>query len=140
MPAFGLAAQQLTELRGRVTYWLDTKVGEALVDGGVASPMPVNTVRAMGADIVIAVDLMACGATFRENSRTGVGIMIQSVLSLLRVAAKGEQARADVVIEPQIAHLRPDQIGKRREFIELGEQAARTSIAEIQKLIETANA
>ena len=114
--------------------------GRLLVDGGVASPMPVNTVRAMGADIVIAVDLMACGATFRENSRTGVGIMIQSVLSLLRVTAKGEQARADIVIEPQLAHLRPDQIGKRPEFIKLGEEAARASIAEIQRLIERANA
>ena len=113
------------------------ELGRLLVDGGVVSPMPVETVRSMGADIVIAVDLMACGATFRANSRTGVGIMIQSALSLLRVTAKSEHSSADIVIEPQIAHLRPDQIGKRPEFIALGERAASESIAKIQKLIDT---
>ncbi len=113
--------------------------GRMLVDGGVTSPMPVDTVRAMGADIVIAVDLLACGATFRTNSRTGLGIMIQSALSLIQSKAKSEQANADIVIEPQIEHLRFDQIGKRPEFIELGEKAARESITDIKKLLETAN-
>ncbi len=111
--------------------------GRNLVDGGVASTMPVDVVRGMGADIVIAVDLLACGATFRTNSRTGVGIMIQSVLSLLRTSANREHTNADIVIEPQIAHLRPDQIYKRAEFIELGEKAARESVEEIKGLIAT---
>jgi NTE family protein len=31
--------------------------GRVLVDGGITNPVPVSTVRAMGADIVIAVDL-----------------------------------------------------------------------------------
>ena len=111
--------------------------GRKLVDGGVASPMPVDVVRAMGADVVIAVDLLACGATFRTNSRTGVGIMIQSVLSLLRTSANNEHTNADIVIEPQIAHLRPDQIGKRLEFIRLGEQAAKEKILEIERIIDS---
>lgn len=113
--------------------------GRMLVDGGVTSPLPVDKVRAMGAEVVIAVDLLACGATFRINSRTGLGIMIQSALSLIRTTALSEHANADIVIEPQIAHLRFDQIGKRAEFIELGERAARESITEIKKLLETAS-
>ena len=39
--------------------------GQLLVDGGVVIPTPAATVRGLGADIVIAVDLMASGATFR---------------------------------------------------------------------------
>jgi NTE family protein len=31
--------------------------GRILVDGGLVNPVPVSTVRAMGADLVIAVDL-----------------------------------------------------------------------------------
>lgn len=111
--------------------------GRMLVDGGVVSPMPTDVVRAMGADIVIAVDLLACGATFRLNSWTGVGIMIQSALATLQTAAKREHMHADLVIEPQIAHLRPDQIGKRDEFIDLGEQAAQLHIDAIKDLINT---
>ncbi|CAN5525803.1 patatin-like phospholipase family protein [soil metagenome] len=110
--------------------------GRMLVDGGVISPMPVETVRLMGADVVIAVDLLSCGATFRANSRTGVGIMIQSALSLLRTVAGNENSTADICIEPQIAHLRPDQLNKRKEFISLGELAARQKIEAILELIQ----
>ena len=98
--------------------------------------MPVDVVRAMGAEVVIGVDLLACGATFRKNSRTGVGIMIQSVLSLLRTNAKNEHADANIVIVPKIAHLRPDQIGKRVEFIRFGEQAAKEKVEEIKRLLD----
>jgi NTE family protein len=50
-----------------------TRDGRLLVDGGVVSQLPVNAVLGMGADRVIAVDLMACGATFRSNPRTPIG-------------------------------------------------------------------
>lgn len=106
-----------------------------LIDGGVVSPLPVETVRAMGADVVIAIDLISCGATFRTSSKTGFGVLIQGALALLKVVSTAEQRAADIVIEPAIAHLRPDQIGKREEFIALGEAAAREKIDGIVKLI-----
>lgn len=105
--------------------------GRTLVDGGVVSPMPVDLVREMGADIVIAVDLLSSGASFRINSRTSIGIVLQSAMRLLQMASESEHGRADVVIEPQIAHLRPDQIGKRDEFIALGKAAAAEKLAAI---------
>lgn len=110
--------------------------GRMLVDGGVVSPMPVETVRAMGADIVIAVDLISCGASFRTHSRVNVGIMLQSALALLRTVSIREQLGADIVIEPRIAHLRPDQISKREEFIALGESAARNALEKIRDLVQ----
>lgn len=110
--------------------------GRMLVDGGVVSPMPADVVRAMGADLVIAVDVLSCGATFRLNSRTGLGITLQSALATLRTISQSEHIHADIVIEPQIAHLRPDQIGKRDDFIELGEQAARSQIDAIKDLLD----
>ncbi len=112
------------------------ELGRMLIDGGVVSPLPVEAVRAMGADIVIAIDLISCGATFRASSRTGFGVLIQGALALLKVVSTAEQKAADVVIEPAIAHLRPDQIGKRDEFIALGEVAAREKISEILSLIQ----
>lgn len=110
--------------------------GRMLVDGGVVSPLPVETVRKMGADIVIAVDLVSCGATFRTSSRTGLGVMIQGALALLKVVSKQEQLGADIVIEPDIAHLRPDQLDKREDFIELGEKAAAAAMGSISKILE----
>ena len=112
------------------------KTDRLLIDGGVVSPMPTDTVRQMGADIVIAVDLMACGSTFRARPRTAFGMMLQSTMALLRAASRNQQYRADIIIEPQIAHLRPDQITKREEFIALGEEAALKNIDAIKGLIQ----
>ncbi|CAN5433703.1 patatin-like phospholipase family protein [soil metagenome] len=106
-----------------------------LVDGGVVTPIPTDAVRQMGADIVIAVDLLACGATFRSKPRTAIGMMFQSALTLLRAASRNQHYNADIIIEPAIAHLRPDEIGKRDEFISLGEAVALGKLDEIMALL-----
>jgi len=43
--------------------------GRQLIDSGVVSPMPTKVVRKLGAEIVIAVDLLSCGSTFRGTRR-----------------------------------------------------------------------
>ncbi|MFN6963503.1 MAG: patatin-like phospholipase family protein [Pyrinomonadaceae bacterium] len=107
--------------------------GRLLIDGGVITPTPAQTVREMGADVVIAVDLMACGATFHGVPRTLVGTLFQSAMTLLRAASRAQHYHADVIIQPAIAHIRPDEIRKREELIELGERAAREKIGEIMQ-------
>ena len=57
-------------------------------------------------------------------------------MMLLRAASKAHHYRADVVIIPKIAHLRPDEIGKIDEFIKAGEEAALEKIDEIKKLLQ----
>jgi NTE family protein len=109
--------------------------GRTLVDGGAVKPLPCDTLREMGADIVIAVDVLACGSNFRSKPRTGLGVAFQSALTLIRAAARLQHFHADIVISPEISHLRPDEIGKRDEFIELGERAARERLDEILSIL-----
>ncbi len=109
--------------------------GKNLIDGGVTSLVPAKTVKKMGAEIVIAVDVNACGSTYWNLPATFLGVLFQSTMLLLRTAGKSQHYRADVVIIPQIAHLRPDEIGKMDEFIKLGEEAAIEKIDKIKKLI-----
>jgi NTE family protein len=109
--------------------------GRLLVDGGVVSPTPTDAVRMLGADIVIAVDLIACGATFRTQPRSAFGMLLGSAMRLLSVASRGQHSGADVVIIPQIAHLRPDQINKRDEFMALGEEAGSDAVDKIKAII-----
>ena len=93
-----------------------------------------------GADIVIAVDVLTCGQTFWGTPSTLVGTFFQSAMLLIRSASRNQHYRADVVIEPQIAHIRPDEIGKRDELIDLGEKAALERIDEIKALIHAREA
>jgi len=106
-----------------------------LIDGGVISLVPTKAVKKLGAEIVIAVDVNACGMTYWKTPSTFLGIFFQSAMLLLRTAGKSQHYRADTVIIPQIAHLRPDEIGKMDEFIRAGEEAALEKIDEIKKLI-----
>ena len=67
--------------------------GRQLVDGGLVALIPVAAARALGAEIVIAVDVNAEGATFLGPSRSTIGIMLQSVLTLFNNSFPGATAR-----------------------------------------------
>ncbi len=109
--------------------------GRKLFDGGVVANVPTKAVKDLGAEIVIAVDVLASGATYWGNPSTLVGIFFQSTMMLLRAASRAHHYRADVVIIPQIAHIRPDEIGKIDELVKAGEEAALEKIDEIKRLI-----
>ena len=108
--------------------------GRLLVDGGVMQPVPVKAARDMGADVVIAVDLMACGATFRQRPSTALGVVFQAAMTLLRTASLSQHYTADVIIEPQIAHLRPDDLTHREECTRLGTEAAMKALPRIKEI------
>ncbi len=111
--------------------------GKLLIDGGVVANVPTKAVRKLGAEVVVAVDVLASGSSYWGKPNTLLGIFFQSAMMLLRTASKAHHYRADVVIIPQLAHLRPDEIGKMDEFIKAGEAAALEKIDEIKTLIET---
>lgn len=109
--------------------------GDLHVDGGITTVMPVRICREMGADIVIAIDVLACGATLKSAPRSVFPIMVRSAMKLIQTGSDPDRADADLIIEPQLSHLRPDQIRKRDEFIELGEVAGHESIERVLKII-----
>ncbi len=97
--------------------------------------VPTKAVRKLGAEIVIAVDVLASGSTYFGKPNTLLGIFFQSAMLLFRAASKAHHYRADVVIIPKLSHLRPDEISKMDEFIKAGEEAALEKIDEIKSLI-----
>lgn len=111
--------------------------GKSLIDGGAATPMPTKAVRKMGADIVVAVDVLSCGVTYRGVPSTLVGTFFQAAMLMITRASKNQHYRADIVIEPQVAHIRPDDIGKREELIELGERAAEEMLPALKELLQS---
>lgn len=109
--------------------------GRQLVDGGIVSPIPTRAVKKMGADVIIAVDLITCGATYWGSPSTLIGTFFQSAMIMLRTTSKHQHYRADVIIEPAISHIRPDEIAKRDELIELGYKSVIDSLDEIRSAV-----
>lgn len=112
--------------------------GRMLIDGGVAEIIPTNTVRQLGADIVIAVDVNSEGAKFLGAPQTVLGVFFQSAMMLMRNVSKHQLNSADIVIRPSVGHLRWDEVGRSKEFIEAGEKATLEALPDIKRLIENA--
>src|SRR5882724_2735482 len=112
--------------------------GRQLVDGGLVANIPSFVVRSLGADVVLAVDVNAEGATFLGPSRSVISIVLQSMLVVQRTASRHQLDAADLVIKPRVGHIRWDEMARADELIAAGYQAGIESIPDILALLETA--
>ena len=113
--------------------------GEEYVDGGLTTPVPVSTARAMGADVVIAVDVswFAQARAKGTHRATDDGARFRSERYL---RLDEELNGADVVIVPATARTRMLDFERKLEHIAAGEEAARAAVPRIQELIARARA
>lgn len=115
---------------------VEDKSGAKYVDGGVVAPIPTAAAKGLGADKIIAVDVISPNSEFLGSPTTLLGVFFQSAMMLLRTASSYQHDQADLVIVPDVAHLRPDDISGMDEFIELGEKATLAKLDEIKRLCE----
>jgi NTE family protein len=72
-----------------------------LVDGGIVENVPIHTVKEMGADYVIGVDLNAKHA-YRKPKNI-INVLMNSFHFTLRTAAKIQTKEADLLIKPDLS-------------------------------------
>ena len=117
--------------------------GRYLVDGGLTTPVPVEVVRQMGADFIIAVNVNpdVSGRIGKSDIQPRKAqkppnifqVLIQSVYITTYSLARNSLENADIVIEPDTADISAGEFRRTPELITLGEQAASQSIPEIKK-------
>jgi NTE family protein len=117
--------------------------GRYLVDGGLTTPVPVNVVKQMGADIIIAVNVnpdvsnrMGKSSKVRAEAHKEPNIfqvMMQSIYITTYSLARTSLGDADIVIEPDLANIGAGDFHKAKELITRGQQAAQKAIPEIKR-------
>jgi NTE family protein len=112
--------------------------GRQLVDGGLVAVIPSTVARSLGADIVIAVDVNAEGATFIGPSSSIIGVLLQSMLVVQKTASHYQIESSDLVISPKVGHIRWDEMGRADELMAAGYKAGIESIPEIRAVIDEA--
>jgi len=117
---------------------LEDDEGRLLIDGGIVQNLPIGQTRALGADMVIAVDVNLDGVRFFERPRTALGVLAQTFIAVERIVSNQERADADVQIVPKVGHIRWDQTRRAKELIECGYQAGLAAIEEIKSVINRA--
>ncbi|KFZ36198.1 patatin [Shewanella mangrovi] len=110
--------------------------GKLLVDGGIANNMPVDVAKAMGADIVIAVDI---GSSLVKKKQLNGALAILNQLSTMLTNASTERQKAlltedDVLIRPAVDTLSTTDFSMMPEALKAGEAAANAQLAQLQML------
>jgi NTE family protein len=105
--------------------------GEEYLDGGLTSPVPVKLARAMGADIVIAVDV-SWFAQARNASSDGMALHGRGG----RYALLAEELdHADAVVTPRTVYTRMLDFENKVANIAAGEAAAREAVTKVREAI-----
>ncbi|NPV54421.1 MAG: patatin-like phospholipase family protein [Firmicutes bacterium] len=111
--------------------------GRSLVDGGVKDYVPAGILKSMGADAVIAVDLGYAGKR-REPVDNVLEIVMQASDIMGRELTDVKLAgSADVIIKPKIYDVGLLDFDRIPECIERGRDAARASLPEIRRVLES---
>jgi len=101
--------------------------GRVLLDGGLVNQLPVDVVRAMGADIVIAVDV---GTPLETLDRDAGVLDVVSQISGMMTTGNTRRQRAslgpeDILITPELGtDVATKDFSKTREALAIGAQAA----------------
>ncbi len=103
------------------------------VDGGLVSPIPVETAKDMGADLVIAVDISARPRPGQRSSPWG--LLNQTITIMGQAGIDRELAMASVVIQPDVSAMGAGDLASRHAAILAGERAAQAQLPAIQEAI-----
>ena len=110
--------------------------GRLLVDGGLKQNLPVETVRAMGADVVIAVDLGSRKPTDAQLANP-LGVAQQMVNIFIDENVKASLATLtseDVLIRPQVDAYSSGNFAMAAQLVPIGEKAARAVAEKLRGL------
>lgn len=111
--------------------------GMLLVDGGILDNLPVDVVRSMGADIVIAVDLSALEPR-KKDSFTSILSVVERFEELQHWTINSPKSKeADIVIKPDVKGIGLLEFDKQREARKAGEVATLLKIEEIRAYIKS---
>ncbi|WP_343488201.1 patatin-like phospholipase family protein [Allomuricauda sp. d1] len=101
--------------------------GKILIDGGVVNNYPIEEVRAMGADVIIGVDVQH-GLSERESLSSATEILLQINNYRTVKDMREKSKKTDIYIRPDIDEFSVVDFEKRDEIIESGETAAKDQI------------
>ncbi|MCH1920507.1 patatin-like phospholipase family protein [Shewanella sp. A3A] len=110
--------------------------GKLLVDGGIANNMPVDVVKSMGADVVIAIDI---GSGLVKKKELNGAIAILNQLSTMLTNASTERQKRlltedDILIRPDVDTLSTTDFSIMPDALAAGEKAANEQLDQLLPL------
>ena len=89
-----------------------------LVDGGIVENVPIHTVREMGADYIIGVDLNAKHSY--DKPENIIDVMVNSFHFTLQASAKLQTEDAELLLQPDLSSFNRSNMGQVEDLIQKG--------------------
>ena len=109
-----------------------------LIDGGLLNPTPIDIVKKMGAEIIIAVDLTEKGKIEIKNPNP-IRVLVRcfDILRDHTIKSRIENVQNLVIIHPKFSRRGFDTFNffEAEKLIKLGEDATKEVLPEIKKLL-----
>lgn len=118
------------------SMFIPTKIGDdEYVDGGLVSPVPVDVAKKLGADIVIAVDILA--QPIHTETSNIWGLFNQNINIMQKHLAQEELKGADIVIQPDLREkVHIFDVSGREITMLAGQNAAQKVMPKLRKIID----
>lgn len=107
--------------------------GKLLSDGGIVNNFPVDEVKAMGADIIIGVDIQS-GLVDKRELDSAVKILNQIVGFQMYKTLESKYKKVDLLIKPNMKDFSVISFDKIKEIMEEGEIASRNKIDQLKDI------
>lgn len=145
--SIGNAVWASMSIPGVLTPYIDGS--KMYVDGGFLEPVPVRVLREMGADVVVAVDLItgtsdkkftsikpAAGKPFSDKNVFDI-IQRSSIITQSKLIANSfEKNTPDVVIRPDVSEINTLDFHKSKSGIRKGIEAFEAALPEMKKYFD----
>jgi len=110
--------------------------GRVLVDGGISKNLPIDVVREMGADIVIAVDI---SSPLKDKDELQSVLSVTNQLTTIMTRRNTEEqigslAGPDIFIDPELEDITTASFDRATEAIPMGRRAAMASLDRLKEL------
>ncbi len=113
--------------------------GKHLVDGGLSDATPVNLVKKMGADVILAVDLFTLRKIKQQNF-TMMDVLERTyeiLVSNLSKYSEKEYGKNIIVLRPKAGHrIETFHFHRAKKYIEAGEKEALKYLKKIKKILD----
>ena len=116
------------------------KDGKRLIDGGVLERVPVKLAKKLGADVIIAVDVLGYKQCRHKEKCPSALTMMGDAFDILdnREVARYKRENADIIdawIEPDLGDMSPYTFKNLHDAYERGYEAGAAHLKEIKKII-----
>ena len=107
-----------------------------LIDGGVTDNLPAAQASAMGAEVLIGVDVSA-KLRSRDQLASLVDVLDQTVNFQSYASVEEQRKLCAVLITPELAEYTPANFNRVEEIFKRGQDAARRSLPELERVMDS---